>query len=98
MIPKRMFWTTVGYGAGLASSVYLKRRVRRAVRRVTPIEMREAVGARSTDLVDRARRFGGTMRAAAQEGRAAMREAERELREEHAPKGGWNGPGTLHRQ
>jgi hypothetical protein len=93
-----MFWTTVGYSAGLASSVYLQRRVRRAVQRVTPVEVREAVGARGSDLVDRARRFGGTVRAAAQEGRTAMRETERELREEHAPKGGWDAPGTLHGQ
>lgn len=82
-MPKRAFWATVGYAAGLATSLYVERRVRRAVRRVTPVEVREAIGARGEEVVERARRVGTTIRVAASEGRAAMRDTERELRAEY---------------
>ena len=36
MIPKRVFWLTVGYGAGLGSSWYTARKVKAAARRYTP--------------------------------------------------------------
>ena len=84
-MPKRMFWTTIGYGAGIATSVYAQRRVRRVVRRVAPPEMREVVGARGTAIVDRARTVGDSVVGAVREGRAAMRETEQELRTEYAP-------------
>ena len=82
-MPKRTFWTTVGYGAGIATSLYVQRRVRRVVQRVAPAEVRGTVGARSGEVVERARRLGATLRVAATEGRAAMRAAEAELRAEH---------------
>jgi len=69
MIPKRIFWLTVGYGAGLGSSWYTARKVRSAARRYTP----EGLGERVSDRVE-------TVKAAAVEGRAAMRRREMELR------------------
>lgn len=82
-MPKRTFWTAVGYSAGLATSLYVQRRVRRAVRRVAPPEVRSTFGAKGGDVVERARRLGATIKIAATEGRAAMRETEAELRAEH---------------
>ena len=81
-MPKRTFWTTVGYGAGLASSVYVQRRVRKAVRRVAPPELRTVVGARGTAIADRARSAGDSVVGAIREGRATMRATEQELREQ----------------
>jgi hypothetical protein len=80
---KRTVWTAVGYGAGLATSIYVQRRVKRVVRRVAPPEVRDVVGARGSEMVERARQIGVTLRVAAREGRAAMRDTERELRREH---------------
>ncbi len=82
-MPKRTFWTTVGYGAGLASSIYVQRRVRKAVRRVAPPEVRDVVGARGSAIVDRARSVGDNVVGAVREGRAAMRATEDELRAEY---------------
>jgi hypothetical protein len=83
MMPKRTFWTTVGYGAGLASSIYVQRRVRTAVRKVAPPEVRDVVGARGAAIADRARNAGDNVVGAIREGRAAMRATERELRDEY---------------
>lgn len=69
MIPKRIFWMTVGYGAGLGSSWYATKKVKDAARRYTPEGLSDRVGG----TVD-------TVRAAAVEGRAAMRRREMELR------------------
>jgi len=77
---KRTFWTTVGYGAGLASSLYVQRRVRRVMRLVAPPEVFGSVGARGEAIVGRVRGVGDTVAGAVREGRAAMRETEQELR------------------
>ena len=69
MIPKRIFWMTVGYGAGLGSSWYATKKVKDAARRYTP----EGLSDRVVGTVD-------TVKAAAVEGRAAMRRREMELR------------------
>ena len=69
MIPKRLFWMTLGYGAGMGSSWYAARKVRAAARRYTPDGLSERVGGRVTDVRD-----------AVVEGRAAMRRREMELR------------------
>jgi hypothetical protein len=84
-MPKRAFWTVVGYGAGVASTVMVKRKVRRTVNRYAPSEMRHAVTARSADVVDRAKRVTTELRAAADEGIRAMRDRRRELDDEFAP-------------
>jgi hypothetical protein len=84
-MPKRAFWTVVGYGAGVASTVMVKRKVRRTVNRYAPSEMRHAVSNRSADVVDRAKRVTTELRAAADEGIRAMRDRRRELDDEFTP-------------
>jgi hypothetical protein len=69
VIPKRVFWLTVGYSAGLGSSWYATRKVKLAARRYTPDGLTERVG----ETVE-------TVKAAAVEGRAAMRRREMQLR------------------
>jgi hypothetical protein len=78
MIPKRAFWLVVGYGAGLGTSWYASRKVKAAVRRVTPEGMVERVG-------DSVTGFGKDLRAAVAEGRSAARSRESELRARIAP-------------
>ncbi|MDQ3896583.1 MAG: hypothetical protein M3326_04905 [Actinomycetota bacterium] len=70
---KRFFWLTVGLGIGYGTSFWLMRTVRRTVERLTP----ERLG---RDVVAGARSFGAEVRAAVEDGRAAMREREAELR------------------
>lgn len=69
MIPKRVFWLTVGYTAGMGSSWYATRKVREAARRYTPDGLTDRVGDRVEDV-----------KAAVVEGRAAMRRREMQLR------------------
>jgi hypothetical protein len=63
---KRFFWLVVGFIAGLGSSWAIARRLRRLAARYAPPEVAD--------------RWGGTMRAAVDEGRAAMRLREAELK------------------
>lgn len=72
MIPKRVFWLTVGYTAGIGSSWYAARKVKEAARRYTP----EGLQSRVTDTVTGLSR---DVKAAVTEGRSAMREREAEL-------------------
>jgi hypothetical protein len=74
---KRLTWLVVGFSAGLGSSWYVTRSVRRAVARYTP---RELAGRVSGSLVG----AGRDLRAAVTEGRVAMHERETELRAELA--------------
>ncbi len=94
MIPKRTFWTTVGYGLGLGSSLYVQRRVRRTVDRFAPAEVRREVAAKGAAaaatsagtaraVVDRARTTGTDVVAALREGRETMRTEEATLRQEY---------------
>lgn len=64
---KRLFWLVVGFVLGLGSSWAVMRRVRRVATRYVPAA-----------VVDR---WGGTVRAAVEEGRTAMRSREAELKE-----------------
>jgi hypothetical protein len=77
VIPKRVFWLTVGYGAGLGTSWYAARKVKAAARRYTP----EGLGERVSDTVTG---ISGNVKAAVTEGRTAMREREAELRRTRA--------------
>ncbi len=70
---KRAFWFSTGAAVGLGSSVWAGRKVKRAANRLMPAEVQREVG-------DRARRVGRDVKAAATEGRTAMREREAELR------------------
>lgn len=63
---KRLFWLVVGFVLGLGSSWAVMRRVRRVATRYVP-----------TEVVDR---WSGTVRAAVEEGRTAMRSREAELK------------------
>jgi hypothetical protein len=93
-MPKRTFWTTVGYGLGIGSSVFVQRRVRRTVARMTPEGVRREVGQRTAavaassadaarGLLDRARTTSGDVVAAVREGREVARAEESALREEY---------------
>jgi hypothetical protein len=73
VIPKRVFWLTVGYGAGIGTTWYASRKVKAAARRYTP----EGLADRVTDTVSQT---SGKVRAAVSEGRDAMRRREAELR------------------
>lgn len=91
-MPKRTLWTAVGYSAGVATSVYVQRRVKRVVQRVAPAEVRGAVGARGAEVVERAKRLGSDVRAAAVEGRRAMQAEQQRLEQEFGPAAGAPSP------
>ena len=71
---KRLFWLIVGAGFGFGVSFWLMRFVRDTVERYSPERV-------SGNMADALRSFGSDLRAAAAEGRMAMREREEELRE-----------------
>ncbi|HEY7438424.1 MAG TPA: hypothetical protein VIC35_03415 [Acidimicrobiia bacterium] len=73
MIPKRLFWLTVGYGAGVGSSLYAAHRVRVAARRMSADHLASRVSDTVTGTVR-------DVRAAVSEGREAMRAREAELK------------------
>ena len=70
---KRLFWLLIGAGFGFGVSFWVVRTVRATVERYTPERV-------SADLAGALRGFGADLRAAAAEGREAMRERETELR------------------
>lgn len=72
---KRLFWLSVGLTAGFGSSFWLMRTVRRTVERFTPERV-------TRDVVAGARSFGAELKAALDDGRAAMLAREAELRAE----------------
>lgn len=79
---KRVFWSSVGYAAGLGSSVYVQRRVRRAVAQYTPERVRHDVAVVGRQMADRARGVVVDLRDAAADGVETMRAREDELRRE----------------
>ncbi|MBO0692913.1 MAG: hypothetical protein J2P58_08455 [Acidimicrobiaceae bacterium] len=70
---KRLRWTVFGALVGAAGSMWARRRVRRTVERYLPEEV-------STRARQRLSSAGDDLRAAIEEGRAAMKEHEAELR------------------
>ncbi|MEQ8839678.1 MAG: hypothetical protein RIB98_01745 [Acidimicrobiales bacterium] len=82
---KRIFWSGVGYAAGLSSSIYVQRRVRRAVEHYTPEQVRHDVSIKGRQVAEKAREVVIDLRDAAVEGAEAMRDRENELRREFAP-------------
>ena len=72
---KRLFWLLIGAGFGFGMSFWLARAIRQTVERYTPQRV-------SNDLTDALRALGKDLRAAAEEGREAMRERETELRDQ----------------
>lgn len=83
---KRATWTVVGYSLGVGSSVYVQRKVRRAVSRYTPTHVRNDLGRRSRDMADRARALGADAASALREGRSVMRTSEIDLRDQYLPR------------
>src|SRR5688500_14901390 len=81
-MPKRALWTVAGYGAGVASTVMVKRRVRRTAQRDAPAEVRSRVSDRGAAGVARPKRGTTEIRAAADEGLRAMRIRRQELDDE----------------
>lgn len=73
---KRLTWLTVGTGFGLGLAVWLRRAVRTRIERYRPAQV-------SAGLSKALRRFGDDVRAAAHEGRSAMRDREADLRRSH---------------
>ena len=71
---RRLFWLVIGAGFGFGVSFWLMRFVRETVERYSPERV-------SGNMADALRTFGSDLRAAAAEGRMAMREREEELRE-----------------
>jgi hypothetical protein len=69
---KRLFWLLMGIGFGFGVSFWLMRFVRSTMERYTPERV-------SGDLAGAIKAFGADLRAAAEEGRAGMREREAEL-------------------
>jgi hypothetical protein len=70
---RRLFWLFIGAGFGFGVSFWLMRFVKQTVERYSPERV-------SDDLAGAIRSFGQDLRAAAAEGRMAMREREEELR------------------
>lgn len=70
---KRAFWMTTGMAVGAAGAFWAKRRVEETVERYLPEQVAERAA-------NSARNLGDAVRAAAHEGREAMRDTEAELR------------------
>lgn len=70
---RRLFWLAIGAGFGFGVSFWVMRFVKDTVDRYRPERV-------SADLSGAIRTFGSDLRAAAAEGRLAMREREEELR------------------
>lgn len=70
---KRVTWMGLGAVAGAAGTVWTQRKVRAQAERLTPPALLDAAKARAVDLRD-------VVAAAVDEGRAAMRETEVQMR------------------
>lgn len=81
---KRLFWLLVGAGFGFGVSFWLMRFIRSTVERYSP----ERVQA---DMASALKSLGKDVRAAVADGREAMRDYERELREKLESNGHENG-------
>lgn len=79
---KRVFWSSMGYAAGISTSIYVQKRVRRTVERYAPEQVRDDVAVRTRQTADRARDLVIDLRDAAAEGVDTMRRREQELRAE----------------
>ncbi len=81
---KRTFWTATGFTLGFGSSVYLQKRLRRAVERYTPEQVRQGVTDVGRRAAARTRDLVADLRDAAHEGSETMRQTEHDLRSEFA--------------
>lgn len=81
---KRTFWAATGFTLGFGSSLYVQKRLRRAVQRYAPEQVRKGVGDVGRRAAARTRDLIADLRDAAQDGGEAMRQAEQDLRSEFA--------------
>lgn len=81
---KRLFWLLVGAGFGFGVSFWLMRFIRTTVERYSPDRVQ-------ADMAKALKGFGQDLRAAVADGREAMRDYERELREKLDSNGHANG-------
>ena len=81
---KRTFWAATGFTLGVGSSVYLQKRLRRAVERYTPEQVRQDVTGAGKRVAARTRDLISDLREAAQQGGETMRQEEQDLRSEFA--------------
>lgn len=79
---KRTFWAATGFTLGFGSSLYVQKRLRRAVERYTPEQVRQGVSDVGRRAAARTRDLISDLRDAAQDGGEAMRQTERDLRSE----------------
>jgi hypothetical protein len=79
---KRVFWSGFGYAAGISTSIYVQRRVRRTVDKYAPEQVRQDVATKGRQTADRARDLVIDLREAAADGVETMRRHEHELRSE----------------
>lgn len=70
---RRLFWLVTGAGFGFGIAFWVMRTMRGAVDRYRPDRV-------TAGVADAVRALGGDLRAAAAEGRTAMKDAEAELR------------------
>jgi len=83
-VPKRLTWMTVGFGLGVGATVAVARKAKQQAERFKPA----AVVDRTTDkVVDGMVRLRDQLAAAVDDGKAAAREREAELRA-RGPEGG----------
>lgn len=78
---RRAFWFTTGATAGFGGAMWVRRRVLRTVRRLTPEHVQ-------ADVTNSVRRLGSDLRDAVTAGRHAMADREAELRSELRPGAG----------
>mgnify|MGYP001156928877 FL=1 len=81
---KRTFWAVAGYMAGLGTSLYVQKRVKKTVERVAPEQVRADVADRSRRAAGKARDAMVDIRDAANEGLTAMRAEKADLLAEFA--------------
>ncbi len=79
---KRTFWAATGFTLGFGSSLYVQKRLRRAVERYTPEQVRQGVTDVGRRAAARTRDLISDLRDAAQEGSETMRQTEQDLRSE----------------
>ena len=77
---KRLFWLMVGAGFGFGMSLWVNRVMRSAAERYSPVRA-------SKELTTALRKLGVDVRDAVAEGRGAMRDRERELRDKRIGNG-----------
>jgi hypothetical protein len=81
---KRLFWLMIGAGFGFGVSFWLMRFVRSTVEKYSPEKV-------SNDVSHALKAFGQDLKAAVSDGRDAMRDYERELRDKLESNGHSNG-------